>query len=422
VGNSSGHPVTQPFPVWPTMRSLCVGETVMLNLRPNIPLRRIDVNLKNIVPALALAAFVAAPAMAADAMPAVSFEGWVDTILSYESDDSNDVNTTAKDDSAGDLRFSAEASLKANWKVTDALSARVNLWFAPSDEDSDNNSNLTMREAYFAWAINENLTWSMGKYINTVGWIAAEPTGLYTVNNSNIGYLDIYGNDVIGTSLAFAPKGAPISGSVHLTNGYYTAVDATNDGPSASRENTDLGLGLDVTFVLPNELGNVNFDFAYDMHSDAGGAANNNELGGDVLMVGLNATLKVIKPLMLGAEIMYLTLDDGEDDAGADVVNGQDRLQFLALANFAIEGASIPMSVTGSIQYVTIDFNDTVNAPETEDRLGVSVALLTNPLTSSNFGLNFEVGFWDVSNEDGSNLAADDDDGIVLAVEGLVSF
>lgn len=368
-------------------------------------------NLRHIVPALGLMALTSAPALAADVMPAVSFEGWVDTILTISDDDTDDTPGTAKDEESPSIRFSSDASLKANWKVTDALTARINLWFDADFAD------LQMREAYFAWALNDTVTWSMGKYIDHIGWLSAEPTGLYTVNASLIGYTFPYGNDVIGTSVAVAPKDAPISGSFHITNGYYTASDAVNGAPSDNRENTDLGFGLDLTYVFPNDMGNVNFDFAYDMASDAYGAAGATELGGDVLLVGLNATIKPTKPLLLGAEVMYLTLDDGEDAAGADVVNGQDRLQFLALANYAIEGASVPMSVSAMIQYVTIEFN---GLTEEEERLGVSVALLTNPLTSSNFGLNFEVGFWDVTSEDGAVAA--DSDGINFAVEGLVTF
>lgn len=367
-------------------------------------------NLRNIVPALALAAFTAAPAMAADAMPAVSFEGWVDTILSYSTDDIEDQDTnTEKDEEAGILRFSSAASLKANWKVTDALSARVNLWFAPADGDADG---LNMREAYFAWAINDTVTWSMGKYIDHIGWIAAEPTGLYTVNASLIGYTAPYGNDVIGTSLAVAPKNSPFSGSFHITNGYYTGVDATNNGPSDSRENTDLGFGLDLTYAF-GDKGNVNVDFAYDMHSDRG----TGDMGGDVLLIGANATIIPVKPLTLGVEVMFEMT--GESDPTND--DASDRLQFLILANYALEGAPVPMSVTGMIQYVQIEPD---GAPDPETRLGVTGALLTNPLTSSNFGLNFEIGYWDVTDDITGEIATVDPDatGFVIAMEGLVTF
>jgi hypothetical protein len=372
------------------------------------------VNLRHIVPALGLVALTSAPALAADVMPAVSFEGWVDTILAYESDDQEFTDSDEKDEEADTLRFSAVSSLKANWKVTDALTARINLWFG-ENEDVDN-GNLRMREAYFAWALNDTVTWSMGKYINHVGWIAAEPTGLYTVNASNIGYADIYGNDVIGTSIAVAPKDSPFSGSFHITNGYFSAIDGTNGGPSDNRENTDLGFGLDLTYAF-GDKGNINLDLAYDMHNEDfnGGGG---DLGGDVLLIGVNATITPIKPLTLGAEVQFLTVDDS-DPTGGDAI---DRLQAMILANYAIEGASIPMSVTGMIQYVEIE-PDGVADPEA--RLGVTAALLTNPLGSSNFGLNFEIGYWDVTDNvtDEINTGNEPDaTGFVLAVEGLVTF
>jgi hypothetical protein len=361
--------------------------------------------------------------MAADAMPAVSFEGWVDTILALSTDDhEDDLGGTEKDEEGAELRFTAQASLKANWKVTDALSARVNLWFNAgngisgtndANDDVTGTSNLNMREAYFAWAINDTVTWSMGKYIDHIGWLSAEPTGLYTVNASLIGYTETYGNDVIGTSIAVAPKDSPISGSFHITNGYYTSSDALNGPSNASREGTDLGFGLDLIYVLPNEKGSINLEFAYDMASDNNGAAGG-DLGGDVLLVGGNATLTLVKPLLLGVEVQYLTFDESDPAANAPAV---DRLQGLFLANYAIEGASIPMSVSGMIQFIQ---SDTDGAAEKETELGLTAALLTNPLTSSNFGLNFEVGFWDITAEGG--VDGEDYSGIVVAVEGLVTF
>ena len=372
-------------------------------------------NLRNLVPALALVVVAAAPAMAADAVPAVSFAGWADNILTFHDDDTKDDPTTDKNDSTASIRFSSVASLKANWKVTDKLSAKINLWFNADTAEVD------MREAYFAWSINDTVTWSMGKYIDHIGWISAEPTGLYTINNSLIGYLQTYGNDVLGTSLAIAPKDSPISGSFHITNGYYTASDATNGATSPNRENTDLGFGLDLIYELPDKKGNINLEFAYDMHSDTNTAGNVNNLGGDVFLAGLNATITPVKPLLIGAEIQYMTVGKGETPAGADVGDDIKRTQGLLLVNYAIEGASIPMSVSGSIQYITIDYG--AATPNDEKRLGLQAALLTNPLGSSNFGLNFEIGYFDETDRPlSATVTVPDVKGINIAVEGLVTF
>ena len=95
------------------------------------------------------------------------------------------------------------------------------------------------------------------------------------------------------------------------------------------------------------------------------------------------------------------------------------------MGNVAIEGAPVPMSVTGMVQYVQQEYNTLAPQDETESRLGVTAALLTNPLGSSTFGLNFEVGYFakesiDGVQDNGTNNA--DIDGFAVSVEGLVSF
>ncbi len=390
-------------------------------------------NIRNLVPALAIVTLTSTAGFAADAAPAVTFSGWVDTVLQFSDDDTKDVsptavtNPSAKDESTGSLRFTGAASLKATWKVTDAVSAKTNLWFDPGSNA------VNMREAYFSWNINDTLNWSMGKYINHLGWISAEPTGdnFMFVNANTIGYRNIYGNDVLGTAIGFAPKNSPISGAVHVTNGYFTKSDAksTNyeSAPSTTRENSDLGFGLDLTFKLPNELGSINAELAYDIHSGdtryLGGvnpSAVTTGLGGDVLLVGINATIKPVKIVTLGAELQYLTVGDSENVAGATQNDGINRLQFLLLGNVAIEAAPVPMSVSGLVQCVSID-RDT-SATKTEESLYVGVALLTNPLTNTKFGLNFEVGYFDQTGVDGDYGAAGENNGLTVAVEGLISF
>ncbi len=387
-------------------------------------------NIRNLVPALAIVTLTSTAGFAADTAPAVTFSGWVDAVLQFSDDDTKDIsstaptNPTAKDESTGSLRFSGAASLKAAWKVTDAVSAKANLWFDPGSNA------VNMREAYFTWNINDTLSWSMGKYIDHLGWISAEPTGdnFLFINADTIGYRDIYGNDVLGTALGFAPKNSPISGAVHVTNGYFTKSDATStnyeSAPSGSRENTDLGFGLDLTFKLPNELGSINGELAYDMKSGdttyLGGVDPTNGLGGDVLLVGINATIKPVKIVTLGAEVQYLTVGDSENVVGASQNNGIDRLQFLLLGNVAIEAAPVPMSVSGLVQCVSID-RDT-SATKTEESLYIGVALLTNPLTNTKFGLNFEVGYFESTGNKGAYGAAGENDGMTVAVEGLISF
>ena len=393
-------------------------------------------NIRNLVPALAIVTLTSTAGFAADTAPAVTFSGWVDTVLQFSDDDASDSATTGKDDAAGSLRFSGAASLKAAWNVTDKVSVKANLWFDPGS----NAANL--REAYFTWAFNDSLSWSMGKYINHLGWISIEPTGptYLFINADTIGYRQVYGNDVLGTALGFGPKDSPFSGAIHITNGYFTQSDASSvnyNTPSTiseNRENSDLGFGLDLTYKLPNELGSINAELAYDMHSgdtaNLGGptpATTPDDLGGDVMLVGINATIKPVKIVTLGAELQYLTVGEAETNLGVQQNNGIDRMQFLLLGNVQIEAAPVPMSVSGLVQYVSISGNADrsvvagVNNDD-ENRLYVGVALLTNPVTNSNFGLNYEVGYFDTTGVDGISGADGENNGITIAVEGLLSF
>jgi hypothetical protein len=90
------------------------------------------VNLRYIVPALGLAA-LSTSSFAADMMPAVSFSGWVDAVAQYSdarqdntaTDQLQDNPASGKDDSAGNFRFTGQASIKANIQVTDTLSGKL---------------------------------------------------------------------------------------------------------------------------------------------------------------------------------------------------------------------------------------------------------------------------------------------------------
>ena len=387
-------------------------------------------NIRNLVPALAIVTLTSTAGFAADAAPAVTYKGWVDAVVQYTDDDTKNSATTKKNDGSGSLRFTGEASVQAAWKVTDALTTHINVWVDPGN----GTDNVNVREAYFNWAFADGLSWTMGKYIDHIGWISTEPTGpnYLFINADTIGYREIYGNDVMGAALNIAPKGSPLSGSVHVTNGYFTGSDGNShiySSPnSATRENSDLGFGLDVTYALPNELGSINAELAYDMHSGNttgfGGVAPQNTavasgLGGDVLLLGLNATVKPVKILTLGAEIQYLTLGESKNSTGVNQKDGVNRTQGLLLANVVIEKAPANMSVSALVQYVSIDRDLPANAKK-EDRVYVGVAVLTNPLVSSNFGLNYEFGYFDKKSINGTNN--NDLKGFTLAVEGLISF
>ncbi len=401
--------------------------------------------LRHLVPALGLAALTATSAFAADKGPEVSFSGWSDNILTFANDDTKDTPAagatgTAKDESKASLRFSAAASLKAKWRVSDRVDTKVNLWFFPDTSTGGDstatpstyvsNANFQAREMYVTVDLTNGFSWQMGKYIDHVGWISAEPTGLFSVNNSLIGYLGIYGNDVIGTALNYSDADkSPFSGQIHITNGYFTASDALSPGyvasPNVNRENNDLGFGVDLNYALPNKMGDIDFDFAYDTHSglNATNAPGVSGLGGSAYVLGLNATIKPVKELTIGAEIMLFTLADGENSNKVKQANtGYKRTQGLLLANYVIPSAPWNMSVTGLIQYIQIKTDAAVTAANSdkEKRMEVAAEVLTNPFGTKNFGLNGEIGYW--KKDDVGFVKATDQKGISISIEAIATF
>jgi len=350
---------------------------------------------------------------------------------------------TAKDDGAATARFSAAASLKAAWKIGDNVTGKINLWFDPDA------AALKMREAYFTYQVSDLLAVKGGKYIDHLGWLSAEPTGLYTVNSSLIGYVgNTYGNDVLGAALIITPKDSLVVGEIHVTNGYYTASDATSPGyiapVSPNRQNSDMGYGFDLTFT-PNEMVSVNLEGAYDTHSSTNAYnsytgdtpdTNDNVLGGNVAMLGLNATAKPIKDvLLIGAEIQYLTVGTGRDAADQEIAGKKSLWQGMLLANYVLPETAFPMSVTGMIQHVSIMNDEEVDGAggligagesTTESSNAIQAALLTNPTGSSNFGLNLEVGYFQTIDSEVGNGVGDnakrDSTGWATAVEALITF
>jgi hypothetical protein len=410
---------------------------------------------RHLVPALGLMALIPA-AMAEDAAkaPAVTFSGWADTVFSV-SDTANkadigsptiiaaDAPGTAKDEGGYTARFTGEASIKAAWKVGDKVTGKVNMWVSPADGNTTTtsgntstwgNSVVSVREAYFTYQVTDTIGIQGGKYIDHIGWISAEPTGLYLVNGSIIGYTgNTYGNDVLGAAVIITPKDSPIVGQIHVTNGYYTGADAGNGSysstPSTNRNNHDMGWGWDLTYTV-NDKVSLNLEGAYDTHSGSEGlnSAGANDLGGNVTYVGLNATIKPTSDVLIGAEIQAKRIGAGQDDTGKEVGFAGSIYQGMVLANYILPSTPFPMSVTLSDQYIdAIQYGDdaTVNGKTRQN--GLQAALLTNPTGSTNFGVNLEVGYWQAFGEDSrsfdtNNGTTSEVHGWETALEGLVTF
>jgi hypothetical protein len=399
--------------------------------------------VRYVVPAMGALAISATPIFAAEtglSKDAVTIGGWVDTIFTVAEmpEQTTGVGASAKDDTGTGLEFSSMASLKVGWNLSDRAKARINLWFGNQDV---NNSGpafpgaINLREAYFVYDLGGNLSWTMGKYMNHLGWETLEPTGLYRVNFGIVNSY-FYANDVVGTAVGWADKNSPFSGSLHLVNGYFDPADARNASfrnnlssgngsgvsRSSTRNNYNLGVGLDLIMGFSkdakgNYANNINLEFAYD--PNAGSNAPANGLGGDVFQTGLNLTIGSIDRLLLGGEVIYRNTTSARDTAGVSGVPGthtQD-LGWALLANYKVKD---DLSVTVNIQEVASDWRGggtTAASNRVVDEY--TIAVLTQPLHHNNFGLNAELSYLDTQEH---NAAASEayDHAWIAAFEGII--
>lgn len=394
--------------------------------------------LRHLVPVLGIIALI--PALhAEEKAPVVTFSGWSDNIFNISDDNAEQVGgPTAKSTQAPTTRFTAAASLKAAWKVGDKVSGKINAWFYPAD-GSANKSPIVIREAFALYQVSESIGLQMGKYIDHIGWISPEPMGLYVVNPDVIGYRgNTYGNDVLGAAILFSPKDQPFLAQLHVTNGYYTGSDAYSYNYDATttnthRANSDMGWGLDLTYVLPGDKGNINLEAAYDTHSDTNAKlAEANSLGGNVAYVGLNLTLKPVKDLTIGFEAQARQTGKGKLAGDVDYGGKEKIYQGMLLANYVLPGTPFPMSVTLNDQYIVKinddKFDDAVSATVAYDDQNkcrqnlIQAVLLTNPTGSTNFGVNLEIGYYQKLYDERASADASHLTGWETAVEALITF
>lgn len=391
-------------------------------------------NLRNLVPAMGILVVSAHFANAEDKAPTVTFSGWIDTIADFSTANvPADAPGTSKNEHRAEIGFTNEDSIKANIKVSDAVTGKINIFLGPAD--SAGASIVNVREGYLSWALNSEWTLTGGKYINAIGWISPEPTGYEAVYNSLIGYTAIYGNDVIGANLAFAKKDCPVSGSVHLVNGFFDGADASSVGPksftggannkSANRENTDLGYGLDLTYNLPKDNSFINLDVAFDPHGGIfanyalGSSTPGLDLGGSALLLGLNGQVQATKELLIAAEIMTFQVGDGKTGGTKVTDSGGSRNQGMLLANYALPKGTVsfPLSITGEFQMV--ETKSKASGAKTAKASQETVAVLTNPTSSTFFALNYDLSF---TQFDDGTAGFKKINTTTLSVEALLSF
>ncbi|MBA3708411.1 MAG: hypothetical protein H0W83_06305 [Planctomycetes bacterium] len=401
--------------------------------------------VRYVVPALGALAISATPIFAADtglSKDAVTIGGWVDTIFTAaETPEATGTGPlTAKEESGTGLEFSSMASLKVNWNLSDKAKGRINLWFGNQDVNAGASfpGAINLREAYFVYDLGSNLSWTMGKYMNHLGWESLEPTGLYRVNFGIVGAY-FYGNDVVGTAIGWSDKSSPFSGSFHVVNGYFNPLDARNAGfrnntaavgttgtgvsRPATRNNYNLAVGLDLVMGFNKDnkgeyQDNINLEFAYDPNAGSNGPSPAG-LGGDVFQTGLNATIKCIPKWMFAGEVIYRNTTSARPATGVGHVAGthtQD-LGWALLANYKFMDNA---SVTANFQEVSSDWRGGgVGATTNRVVDEYTVALLTQPLRNNNFGLNAEISYLDTQEHNAAPTAGYDH-AWIGAIEGII--
>ncbi len=354
--------------------------------------------LRSLVPILGV---LAAPLFAGESVVTVAdgtklkLSGWVDT--TFTASDTTDDKVKATNMDTG---FYAKASLKA--EVTfEKVRVYTNLWIDPDF------AQLQTREAYVALTLPNSLTLTTGKYINHVGWLAAEPTGLFTVNASTIGYTGAYGNDVVGAKLNWAST--MIDVQVDINNGYFSLGDEKSRSTAPQgRSRSGLGYGADVVVRPPVDGLSMNVEWAYDQTSGAAAGTT----GGDIWQVGFNATyagkdtkIESLKPITVGLEYIYRKAMGSSTTAGTDITRNQDSAEWnqgMFLINYVLPADKLPfpMALTGMVQYINRATGTTQGVgPTLANETGTSratefaLALMTNPFKVSNLGVNFEIAW-----------------------------
>ncbi len=367
-----------------------------------------------IVPTLGVLALVSSAANAQEVAKGLFLDGWADNIGTYTTQENAAGGGSSLATEKTDLvDFSANAKLKVSWKPTDKITGFVGVRFnnAAARNPVSGQDPVYVQESYAAVNVGSDLTWTMGKYISHIGYVSAEPTGLYRVNGSTISGL-LYTNDVTGTNLAWAPKDVPFSGSFHIVNGYFNGADQYNDTATTSgAKRSDLGLGLDLIYTLPDSKGFINLEFAWDPSSSAPVAG---KKPSDIFLAGLNGEFNATDKLKFGSEFIYKASKNADmDDAGKPVDKAD--VEFLALVNYKLP-TTMPASSTLMYQQLNTNFGTKsgVSSPVTHE---ISAAILTNPFGSDKLGINGEIAYAFVDGDNKSNVL---DGQTVISLEALV--
>ena len=359
-------------------------------------------NLRYVVPALGLAALSATSASAQEIAKGVTLDGYVDVIFTGTTNDTDEKNRAPST-----TDFSSEGVLMVGWAPTDRLSAKISTRTKGDSqtlEVKDTKGNvigttssdapMQLVEAWGSVKATENLTVSAGKSYGPYGYYSPYATGVNFVTG------------VLSTKLyTVNPVGVWATYTVNdKLNATFIVADTFFGGNKANRPSS-VSPGVDVVFNPTPEL-SLNLELAGDPN---GGAADTQGKAGDIYYASLNAQYKK-EAITVAGEFLYQVIENAGEKAGED---DQANTSFAAFVTYALSGTPFPMAVTGQVSGWML--GDT-GAPDTsKSATKGQLVLLTNPLTVSQFGLNYELFY--LSEDAGGTSEKVNSYGV--AIEGL---
>lgn len=312
---------------------------------------------------------------AAEIAAGINLDGWVDTVATGTTNNNDEklagTNSTA---SPSTTDFASSALLRVGWQPTEKVAA-VMSFRTPDDQGA-----LEINEAYGTVAPSDQWLIGAGKSYGPFGYFAAEPTGLYTVTNALVA--NLYSVSPTGVWATCTPN-EHVNVTLIVADGL--ATDAFPGG-KASADTNDVSPGLDVVWTPSSQLA-MDFEAYADPHAGGVDADNN---PGHIYTFGFNAQYTT-DGLRIGVE----ALERITQYAGTVSTTGGDNADHHEFSWAAVvtgklpESTPWPMSLSAQVSQL---INDQASGSASGNTLTkAQLALLTNPLTSTNFAANIEV-------------------------------
>lgn len=306
--------------------------------------------------------------------------------------------TATTGDSASTTAFTHDASLRLGWQPTERL-------WATMAQRVDEEGDLTVSEAYGSVQVSDALSVSSGMTYGPFGYYGVEPVLITTITPALT--VDLYTSSPVGVWATYEASDA-FNATFMLADTYFFANKANRPA--------SVSPGIDLVYLPIPEL-TLNLEVAIDPN---GGRTDQDGSVGDVFWGGVNAEFRR-DALLVAGEFLYQVVENNGETVGAD---DQANFAWAAFATYAIPDLSIPMAATAQISGFSSGATQDEDGPDADlvaDDVDATratkaqLALLTNPLVVSQFGLNLEL-FYRIDDAGGG---ADKIDSYGMAVEGL---